>query len=192
MKFTLELKGTSPLLMHNPRMVDPQFPIVIELKALTSKKRKTDEDLANIARLEWHGGLFEEDGVVVMTTAKVRKCFIETARINKMGKNVERAVAFGSVWVPLIYDGPKNIDELFADKRFHSYLSVGVNGKKRVMRTRPKFFPWAVKIDGLLVEGAGLNFDELEKIAELSGVTVGAGDNRVNGYGRFEGRIVKR
>ena len=191
MRIAIELKGTSPLLMHNPRMVDPQFELNRQIKALTSKRKKTDEDLATIERLEWYGGLYEEEGVVVQPSSKVRKCLINTARISKAGKMVERAVSFGQLWVPLIYDGPKNIDELFADQRFHSRLSVGVGGK-RIMRVRPKFFPWAMKVDGLFVEDAGLNFEDFERIVELAGVVEGIGDNRVNGYGRFEGRIVKQ
>ena len=45
MKIIIELTGTSPLLMHNPRMVDPEFELNREIKAITSKRKKTDEDL---------------------------------------------------------------------------------------------------------------------------------------------------
>lgn len=198
MEITVELTGTpgSGLLMHNPRMVDQEFEICREIKKLTGKRKKTDEDLRQIAKLEWYGGLYTEidaKGVSVVTqpTSKVRKCLINTARISKMGKFVERALSFSTLNTPLIYDGPRNIDELFADPRFHSRLSVGVGGK-RVMRVRPSFSPWALRVDGLFIEDAGLNFDELASIVELAGLVEGIGDNRVNGYGRFVGRLVKR
>jgi len=184
MKIAIEVSGTSPLLMHNPRMVDPEFTLNREIKLITAKRKKTDEDMAQIERLEWYGGLYEENGVVVQPTSKLRKCIINSAKISKLGKTIERALSFATLNVPLIFEGPKDVDAIFQDKRFHSRLSVGI-GNKRVMRVRPQFFPWAMRVTGLFVEDAGINFDEFSRIVELAGVVEGIGDNRVNGYGRF-------
>lgn len=189
MDIKIILKGTSPLLMHNPQMVDPDYEINREIKALTSKRKKTDEDLKNIERLEWYGGLYQVDGVVVQPTAKARKCIVNTARINKLGKAVERALSFREVYTPLIYDGPKAIDDIWnSGMKYVSRLSVGVSGK-RIMRVRPMFYPWALSIEGLFIEDAGLNFDELVRVVELAGQVEGIGDNRINGYGRFIGKV---
>lgn len=192
MKIRIELEGTSPLLMHNPAMVDPDYPPNREIKKLTSKRKKTDEDLRQIEKLEWYGGLYTSNGAdparVVQPTSKVRKCLINTAKISKQGKAIERALSFAELYVPLVYQGPTDIDALFADRRFHSRLSVGVGGK-RVMRVRPQFFPWTLSVTGLFVEDAGLNPDEFERIVELAGIVEGIGDNRVNGYGRFVGTV---
>lgn len=191
MNITVQLQGTSPLLMHNPRMVDPEFDLNRRIKAITSKRKKTDDDLQEIEKLEWYGGLYEENGVVVQPTSKVRKCLINTAKITKAGKMVERALSFRDLNVPLLFDGPASIDEIFTDKQFHSRLSVGVNGK-RVMRVRPRFQPWALSLDGLFVEDAGINFEDFAAIVELAGLVEGIGDNRVNGYGRFVGKVIAR
>jgi hypothetical protein len=174
--------------MHNPRMVDKEFEITREIAAITGKRKKTDEDHKAIERLEWYGGLYEQNGVVVQPASKLRKCLIETGRMSKIGKAVERSLSFSALYVPLKHDGPDSIDAVFADKRFHSRLSVGV-GTKRVMRVRPQFLPWAMTMDGLFIEDAGLNFDELERLVEMAGVVTGIGDNRVNGYGRFSAKI---
>ena len=191
MNIIIELTGTSPLLHHNPRMVDPEFELNRQIKALTSKRKKTDDDIRVIERLEWYGGLYDLNGVIVQPTSKVRKCLINTARISKAGKMIERALILPDMYVAQGYDGPRDIDQVFADKRFHSRLSVGVNGKKRVMRVRPSFFPWSIVVNGLFVEDAGLNWDEFQHIVELAGVVEGIGDNRVNGYGRFIGKAVE-
>lgn len=190
MNFEMTLRGTTPLLMHNPRMVDPNFEIQRELKKITSKRKKTDEDLKEIERLEWYGGLYAEDGVIFQPTSKPRKCIVEAGRTRKLGKSVERTVMFTQVNVPLIYDGPSDIDEIFKDEKYHSRLSVGVNGK-RVMRVRPKFNEWAMQVDGVFIENAGMNFDDFVDLAELAGKIQGIGDNRVNGYGRFSVEINK-
>lgn len=193
MRVTVQLRGTSPILMHNPQMIDPECPINREIGLITAKRKKTDEDRAKLEKLEWYGGIYTSTNghgtIVTQPTAKVRKCLINAARISKQGKMVERALSFGELDVPLIYDGPKDIDELFKESRFHSRLPVGIGGK-RVMRVRPKFLPWSLDVSGLFVEDAGLNFDEFEKIVELAGIVEGIGDNRVNGYGRFTGKVV--
>ncbi len=188
MRVTIHIQGITPLLMHNPRMVDPEYPLNREIKAITAKRKKTEEDLHNIEKLEWYGGLYEQDGQIVQPTSKPRKCFIETARIYKLGKALERALSFGTLYVPLLHDGPGDVDKLYEERRFHSRLSVGIGGK-RVMRVRPQFLPWELEIDGIFVEDAGLNWDDLERIVEMAGVVTGIGDNRVNGYGRFEGKV---
>lgn len=194
MRITVTLQGTSPLLMHNPRMVDPEFELNREIKAITAKRKKTDEDLRRLEELEWFGGLYTAtvasgEVVVVQPTSKVRKCLINTGRISKLGKSLERALSFNDLHVPLQYDGPRDIKALADDQRFTSRLSVGLRGT-RVMRVRPQFFPWRLEVDGILVDDAGLNFDELVRIVELAGVVEGIGDNRVNGYGRFQGKVV--
>jgi hypothetical protein len=180
--------------MHNPQMVDPEFEINRQIKALTGKRKKTDDDIKTIERLEWYGGIYiAQNGhgmEVVQPTSKIRKCLINTGKISKMGKTIERAISFRTLNVPLIYEGPTNIDELFANKQFHSRLSVGI-GNKRVIRVRPQFNKWALSLEGIFIEDAGLNFDELERVVELAGIVEGVGDNRVNGYGRFTGTVVK-
>lgn len=191
MRIQVTLVGTAPLLMHNPRMVDPNFDMNRQIKALTSKRKKTDEDNRQIERLEWFGGLYEEDGVIVQPTSKPRKCIINTSRISKLGKAMERALSFDALNVPLIYDGPKDTEKVYADPRFTSRLSVGVNGK-RVMRVRPQFPKgWSLVLVGEFVPDAGVNFDEFARIVKLSGIVEGIGDNRVNGYGRFNGEVVQ-
>lgn len=189
MRVQITFTGTSPLLMHNPQMVDPEFELNRQIKSLTAKRKKTDDDLRQIERLEWFGGLYVENGVIVQPTSKARKCLINTAKISKMGKMVERALSFTALNVPLVYEGPSDPQKVFADPAFHSRLSVGV-GNKRVMRVRPKFFPWSFTVSGVFVKDAGLNPDDLERIVEMAGVVEGIGDGRNIGYGRFSGKVV--
>ena len=58
MKVRLSIEGTAPLLMHNIRLADPLNPIAKAMKAISSKRKKTDDDLAQLARLEFEGGLY--------------------------------------------------------------------------------------------------------------------------------------
>ncbi len=193
------LLGASPLLHHSPIMVDPEFHINRKIKAITCKKKKTDEDHKLIEELEWHGGLYTAmvDGRMCVTQpcSKVRKCLIGAARISKQGKQVERAINMTGLNAPLLYDGSDKVKDfdaeivrLFNDKSFHSRLSVVIGGK-RVMRIRPQFCQWALVVEAEYFPDSGLNFDELQRIVKLAGKTEGIGDNRVNGYGRFRGHV---
>lgn len=175
--------------MHNPRLLDPDYPIVREMKAITGKRKKTDADRERLETLEWFGGLYEEDGRIVQPTAKVRKSLIETARISKLGKSVERALVTTSLYEPLLYEGPDDPKQLWETGTFTSRLPVRV-GTARTMRVRPQFQPWRLTVPAILIEDAGLNFDELERIVDLSGRATGIGDARAIGYGRFAGRVV--
>jgi hypothetical protein len=188
MNVEIRLLGTTPLLQHNPRLMDPDDEVTRAIKALTQKRKKTDHDHAEIARLEWYGGLHtgEHDGVecVVMPTAKVRKSFIDAGKVLKLGKAVERALKLKVLHVPLAHDGPRDLKELGELPHFRSRLPVVVCGK-RVMRVRPQFLPWGAVAPFFFVEDAGLNFDELVRIGDLAGTAAGLGDNRANGYGAF-------
>jgi hypothetical protein len=199
MKIEFVLRGVSPLLCHNPQMVDPNCEFNRDIKKLTGKRKKTDEDLKEIERLEWLGGLYtaEIGGQVVVSqpSSKVRKCLINAARISKQGKQIERAVIMTELNVPLIYEGSDKvrdpsaeIDRLLNLPSFHSRLSVGIGGK-RVMRVRPQFKPWALVVPAEFITDAGLNLDELKQIADLAGRAERIGDNRVNGYGSFVGIV---
>lgn len=193
------LRGTSPLLCHNPQMVDPECEYNRQIKTFTSKRKKTEDDIKQIEYLEWFGGIYtaDIDGRVVVSqpTSKLRKCLVNAARITKQGKQIERAVITTALHVPLLYDDAKQLPDiddelkrLQGESVYNSRLSVGI-GNKRVMRVRPQFVRWAMVVPAVFLSDAGLNYDELCNIFDLAGRAERIGDNRVNGYGAFIGRI---
>jgi hypothetical protein len=189
--FTLFLQGTSPLICHNIQLSDPECPITQQIAQLTARKR-TPELQREIGQLEWRGGLYLIEGLhgPVMPTANVRKTLILTARTSRNGKDIERAVRFTDLYVPLQYDGPKDIDALRGDPRYVDRRPVRVSGKI-IMRTRPKFPTWSVTLEGYLLEDL-LDPSIFNVIIQRAGLIEGLGDNRVNGFGRFEGKVEYR
>lgn len=188
MDIKLEITGTTPLLMHNISLADPDNPIVREIQTYTSKRKKTEDDRRAIERLEWFGGLYLDAGRVVMPTGNIRKCFVQAGKISKQGTQVARALQFVDMFVPLAYDGPQDPQELFGRPEFHDRAAVGISGK-RTMRVRPKFPRWSVVASAVLLESV-MDLDDLRRVARLAGQAEGLGDNRVNGYGRFVVDIV--
>ncbi len=187
MNIVLTLTGKSPLLMHDIKLADPDDDIVKQIKAITDKRKKTEQDRREIERLEWFGGLVLDNGSPAVKTGAVRKCFINAGKISKQGKQIERALAFQGLFAPLQYDGPQDVMDLWNVQSFRSKLSVGI-GNKRVLRMRPQFVKWSVSVPGLILEDV-IDLDSFTRIAERAGLAEGLGDNRANGYGRFDVQV---
>jgi hypothetical protein len=188
MDIRLELTGTSALLMHNINLADPDNEFTREIKTYTDKRKKTEDDRRAIERLEWFGGLYTDNGSVVMPTGNIRKAFINAGKISKQGTQVTRALQFAELHVPLVYDGPDNLEVLSKDPAFSNRSAVGISGK-RTMRVRPQFNTWAVVADAFLLEDV-MDLNDLQIVAKRAGLAEGLGDNRVNGYGRFAVKVV--
>ena len=190
MRVSLELTGTTTLLCHNVQLSDPDNEFVQEMGVIHAKRKKTDEDRKAVERLEWYGGLYIAPGIdgPAMPTANVRRCFNEAAKITRQGKQVERALFFTDLHIPLVYDGPRDVGDLFDLPEHHNRASVRI-GTSRIMRVRPCFPQWAIVATAELLEDV-MDPEDLARIVERAGLAEGLGDNRRNGYGRFTGRVV--
>ena len=190
MRMRLELTGTTPLLCHNVQLSDPDNPFAQEMKAINAKRNKTEDDRHAVERLEWYGGLYSADGLdgPALPTANIRRCLNEAAKVTRRGKQLERALLFTELHVPISYEGPRDIDKLFNSPEHHNRAAVRI-GTSRVMRVRPCFPRWAVVAEAELLEDV-MDPEELVAIAMRAGIAEGLGDNRRNGYGRFSAKVV--
>jgi hypothetical protein len=191
MQVQISLTGTTPLLMHSDRGVNPEHPLNRE-KALIVKKtssKRTAEENREIRRLEWLLGIYTDGERVIYPTANVGRCLREAGKITKQGTQIVRGLSLDGIEVPLQYarNGHETVEDLFTDPDFVDERSVGV-GAKRVMRVRPRFMPWAVSVTGELFDDV-MDVTDLRRIAALAGRAIGLGDNRVNGHGRFTAEV---
>ena len=63
MQFRITITGTAELLMHNARLANPLDSAAKAMKAISSKRVKTDEDHAEMARLEHFGSLYYDSEI---------------------------------------------------------------------------------------------------------------------------------
>jgi hypothetical protein len=182
-KFKFRLRGVAPLIMHNERLANPRDPYAKALKPLTAKKNKTDEVLEQITKLEWRGGLYDVSGKIIMPSANIIACLVEGARKLKRGKDIESSVFAEEAFCSFLYDGPKSIEDLYADNKFLDYRGVVVNGK-RIMRSRPIFHSWEVRGE-LVYDSEVINKDTMDESLEIAGLRIGLCDHRPQ-FGRFE------
>lgn len=187
MDFTITITGTHTLLMHNAQLSDPLNPFTKRLAEVTSKRKKTDEDHVEIARREWDGGLYYDvDAGPYIPGQNVERALLDSARMNRLGKSIERGVFITTDVIPLEYPGPRDIRELREDASFRHMASVKV-GMSRTMRCRPMFREWSLTAEGYLDE-TQIELDELRQIAQRAGKLIGLGDWRPR-FGRFEAQV---
>lgn len=187
MDLTLDITGTAPLLMHNARLADPLDPMTRELKKVTSKTRKTDDDHAEMARLEFLGGLYcDPDVGPFIPGDNVFRALVDAARKRKLGKKVTEGVFVTTTINPIAYTGPRTPDGLWKAGGFVNRASAKV-GMARVNRTRPQFNDWRTQAT-VYVDTDVLDVDDLRDIVDIAGRLVGLGNWRPR-YGRFEGEL---
>lgn len=184
MQIQVELTGATGLVMHNIRLADKRDEWTRAIAEITSKRKRTDADEAEIERLEWYGGLYHDPETGIhLPSWNVVRCFERAATITRQGTALVRAVAVMTDKVPLTYDGPRKLEELWNRPEFRWRTTVGVQ-RAKVTRMRPIFRRWSLTLEAELLEDV-LSPEDLTRIIELAGRSEGLGDARKLGYGRF-------
>ncbi len=133
-----------PLVMHAGVLVDPTNRFSKAMKLITSKRKKTDADLEELARLEFLGGLYLDEQGPILPSFVVEAALINGAKKSKEGMQAKAGI-FCPEHMPLIYEGPRKPDEMWKDERFRFPMPVRV-GQSKVMRMRPIFNNWSATI----------------------------------------------
>lgn len=185
----LRLKGAAPLVMHANKLVDPRYVRDSGIKAITSKRQKTEADELELMRLEFIGGLYWDKGPYLPGLNFDAALGAAASPLAKGGKKLVQS-GVQSEDAPLIYGGKhKSPDDLFADGGYVSFVPATIpSSKARVMRCRPIFPKWeaVVTVNYLDI----LSADQIVAFAERAGGYVGVGDWRPR-HGRFTVEVVK-
>lgn len=180
----VQLTGVTPLLMHNGELADAKNPITIQKKEITAKRTKrTEADDDKLERLEWFGSLWRSkvDGRLIIPERVVYALCISAAKKISNGP-----LAKASVFVPddaeFTYDGPEDLEELYADERF-VYRRALPQRDVRIVRVRPRFPVWGCSFTVDLDEETW-DTSKLKGCLVKAGKIVGVGDWRPT-FGRF-------
>lgn len=179
MKLTLNLTGTRPMLQHNGRLANPLDPYTQALKALTSKRKKTDEDLLAILHAEARGAVYETtDDLLGLPTANLWRSIYDAATAFRRGADVKRALLYEDVTEPLLVDGDAIPVDVFLKDPIHiDYRPVAIN-RAKTMRARPRVpLIWTSSHAFELLDDV-IDARDLGPILERAGRLVGLGDYR--------------
>jgi len=196
----LEIVGTRPIMTQCPRLVDPLHPMKKEIAKLTGKRKKTDEDLIEIARLEYVSFCYYDEKRDKKDVTKrwylpaefAIASFRDAAKEFRQGKATEKAIAIVEYDLPFLFpDNDKTPDQLFENRENNGYVDARnvVIKQARLPRYRPVFPEWSTALTVMLDEET-LSYDDLIKIVELAGRQNGFGTYRQK-FGRFSVKVVK-
>ena len=177
------------MIMHNGQLADPANKWTRAVKEISSKRKKTDADYEEMARLEWMGSLYLHNGEPCVPGYVLEGALIGkggAARKQKMGKQAAAGL-YVTKNFPLEYEGPRTPEELWSMPEFQLRVPV-VIGQARIIRTRPVFSEWAVSVK-IEVETDLINPDDARLWMGIAGREVGLMDWRPK-YGRFDVEIV--
>lgn len=170
--------GISPLLQNNPANF-----IGVDADAGLGSAKKTYND-AEEARLRVY---LDSDGAFCHPCESFTKAMVKAVAGKKFGKMFATSAIKGSVFIAepfaqLLDEKGKPIKEYTVDRR------PVVVGKARILRCRPSFPKWRVKL-ALEIDVAILRPDDVKDALALAGRIVGIGDYRPEkggGFGRFK------
>ena len=188
----IRLQGVSPLLCHNGQTADPRNTYAKAMKAVSSKRKKTDADLDELARLEWLAGLYRSGAELVIPDYVLESTMIGGAKKSKRGPQAKCGLFFTEHAVLNFTGKPAEINdqtlaEMFESGDFTHTIGVRV-GMSKVMRTRPIFRGWTCEAL-VQYDPDVLNQRDIEEIAIDAGKLVGLGDWRPK-HGRFDAEVV--
>lgn len=183
---TLKIKitGDSALLMNKDTLSDPLNPKTQEIKVLTSKRKKVEEDHLQIAELQYKASAYYDESIgLYMPGAMFKASMVTGAKLQRLGATFKRAVIVLEDQIPLQYEGPRELNALWENKDFVDVRSVGVQSA-RLMRYRPKVRNWSATATVLfspeMVEEA-----DLLRALDNAGMFAGVGDFRPECGGNF-------
>lgn len=183
-KLKITLTGVSPLLLHNGRLANPLDKFSRELKAISGKRKKTEDDYEKMAKTEFLGSLYQNpQGEYTLPGHNIEAVMTDGAKINKLGKQIQGG-AFIEEDPILSFDGDKKGPEELWDGHEHA-LVVSVKIKNaRVMRTRP-MIPTGWKVTFTVsYDKSVIQKDQIIQAFTDAGRQKGMGDWRPK-YGRF-------
>ena len=197
-KFTLTMRGRSPLLMHQDNLEHQDE--MKEWIADPDNKKKSVPGDDRTPGFTWLGALYQENGLVVLMSEMLTKCLINAgAKLIKKGNtsyksSIASAVFLDEAAYPLLVGGKEvqmkaTLDKLkgemnyvrhcqeVAKHGFKLFAKRSTVGNKKHVRVRPLFKEWACVVTGE-VDTDELPKEVFERITEIAGKRVGVGDWR--------------
>lgn len=187
-KLSYRLQSECALICHNGQLVDPLNRYSKMLKPITSKRSKTDADLAEIARIEWYASLYLNESKCICIPSDVFEAtLINAAKKLRLG-NQAKAGLFVVDHLSLKFDGSDlPIDELW--ERDQNRLTKAVRvGSAKVMRTRFWLEDWEASAKVAFDPGL-LNPQQVNQIVQVAGEAIGLCDWRPR-FGRFQAKLI--
>lgn len=183
----VEIRGIAPLLMNSNRGVNPLDPLVKEMKNITAKgsRKMTDDDQERLLHIKWTLGMYFDEKIgPYVPSVNIEATIRNAAKMIRRSQDIKFGLQVLPDKVPLIFDGPRNRDELWKDSKFSDFRVGKMKTGSSVNLMRPRFDSWSMKFQVMFDEGV-LNDTTVKELIVTGGHKVGLCDYRPK-YGRYE------
>jgi len=170
----VDIVGITPMLLHNGRTANPLDPFTKKMKALTSKRNKTDEDIQELLLVQWEAALYWDDEIGLhMPSENMFAAFYKGAKKFKLGTKCS-AVSFPAhIGYPIITPNHKDLVMLKADEK-NKFIKTVVVQKSKTISCRPILHNWSMKFD-LEFETSTIDANEIKTILVCMANRIGLG-----------------
>lgn len=178
-----EVKGIQPLMLNNSQVVNPFNKYTIALKPLTAKRKKTEDDMNEIYRLQFESSLYIKGDKYIIPSDHFWKAVCTAAKEQKLGKKFEQSF---QIFEDCLLDFPeKNMtpSELYDEKSHVDIRDCVIMGRSRVPACRAIFNEWSTKVECWYDE-TQIDKKDIVNIFNIAGMRYGVGTYRKK-YGRF-------
>lgn len=165
--YKVKIKGTKPLLMHNPRGIGDK-----------PRLRRGEHPEPKV---EAESYLYKDaEGRICVPAANLKACIREAGRNYKVSG---RKSTFGSMIRAALEITPSMAP--LAHNSWEVDVRPVVIQRQRILRARPRFDSWAIEFEIKNIDPTVIHKDTLEKILADAGKFYGLGDFRPE-FGLFE------
>lgn len=183
MQQSFRIKGIVPIILHNGRMANPLDPWSKKLKEISGKRKKTDADYEQMAKIEWFASLYlDKKERIILPGMMLEASLVNGAKKFKLGQQA-KAGLFVESHAVLEFDGCDLTPEQLWE-RGENILTVACKvSMAKIMRTRFIANDWAADV-AVTFDDSLFNPGQIAEIFEASGMQIGVGTWRPR-HGRF-------
>ena len=147
LKCYIEIEGETPLIIHNGRTSNPLDEYAKKMKVLTSKRKKTDEDIEKLLDIQWHASLYWHPKIgLYMPVENIQAALYKACKKHKMGNQVSGFVFGETVGFPILVDGHDNLAKLESIPAYRFVKAVTIQ-RSKTMSCRAMFEKWELKFN---------------------------------------------
>ncbi len=188
-KATVHIKGATPMLIHNGRTASPLDAYAKKMKTITSKRKKTEDDIKNLLEIQWESALYWDDEIGLhMPVENLMAALLKAARKHKMGPQISGFVFGEAIGFPILTKHHNDWDKLHADENNKFIKTVSVQ-RAKTLSCRPIFNNWELKFD-FFIDETVITPDDCKLILATMASRIGLGvwtpsHPKPGNYGRF-------
>lgn len=188
-KLDFTVTGITPMLLNNPRCVDPFDKYAIARKEITGKRKKTDDDLRALRLLDIESKIYwdDEHGIYIPATWISASIAGVSWSLCKIKKADIRACVFPTQSrIKLNYRGEKNVktpDDITRNPDYSHTMLLKQNAV-RIAKAAPIFHDWSFTTS-VEFDRSKINPSELKSMIDQASCYAGYGDFRPS-YGRAQ------